>query len=73
MLSDWDIIRQYMKHSGQSLFDVTMPYKLVGKRTYISWRIKSKKKKLFVDGKVFYGITNMRKWEPLAFKDIENF
>lgn len=72
MLSDWDIIRQYMKHSGQSLFDVTMPYKLVGKRTYISWRIKSEKKK-FVDGKVFYGITNIRKWEPLAFKDIEKF
>lgn len=72
MLSDWDIIRQYMKHSGQSLFDVTMPYKLVGKRTYISWRIKSEKKN-FVDGKVTYGITNMRKWEPLAFKDIEKF
>lgn len=72
MLSDWDIIRQYMKHSGQSLFDVTMPYKLVGKRMYISWHIKSEKKN-FVDGKVFYGITNMRKWEPLAFKDIENF
>lgn len=50
-----------------------MPYKLVGQRTYISRRIKSKQKNLFVDGKVFYGITNMRKWEPLAFKDIENF